>query len=84
MVTKIVSLINWLLTLTTKVLIWIHTITIYIYYVFNNYCTLFNIHILYIYYVSYPIILKINVSKYRIRVVSDTRRIRYTYHIRAS
>jgi len=32
----------------------------------------FNIHISRIYYVSYPIIFKINVSTYQIRIVSDT------------
>jgi len=41
-----------LTTLVHIVLIWIHTITIYISYVFKNYYTPFNIHISRIYYVS--------------------------------
>jgi len=60
-------------TLVYIVLIWIHTITIYICYVFKNYCSLFNIHISRIYHISYPIIFKINVSTYQICIESDTR-----------
>ena len=59
-----------LTTLVHIILIWIYTITII--YLLCFY-TFFNIHILRIYHVSYPIILKINVSTYRIRVVLDTR-----------
>jgi len=39
-----------------------HIKNLYIYYVCKNYCKIFNIHISRIYHVSYPIILKINVS----------------------
>jgi len=49
---------------------------LYIYYIFKNYCTLFNIHI---YHVSYLNIFKINVSTCQIRVVSDTH-IVYMHH----
>jgi len=69
-----------LTTLVHIILILIHTKT-YIYYVFKNYCIFFNFHISGIYQVLYPIILKINVSTYWIRVIFDTRII-YVHHRR--